>query len=84
MWVDDELSGRIDQLHAAMKRRLEFRDLKLTKTDVIKMLIRRSLDPALMEHGVVPEKMDLDEVLKAIDDQYERERDAARRAYKQR
>ena len=84
MWVDDELDGRINELHAAMKRRNEFRDLKLTKTDVIKMLIRRSLDTALMEYGVVPKDLDLDEVLEAIDDHCDRERGAARRAYKQR
>jgi hypothetical protein len=77
LWIDDELNGQIDQLHAAMKRRLEFRDLKLTKTDVFKMLIRRSIDDALLEHGVIPEnlmRMDPEEILEALDKRNDEQR----------
>jgi len=86
LWIDDELNGQIDQLHAAMKRRLEFRDLKLTKTDVIKMLIRRSLDDALLEYGVVPEnlkRMDPSEIIEALDKHHDERRALIVRRLKQ-
>lgn len=86
LWIDDELNDQIDQLHAAMKRRLEFRDLKLTRTDVFKMLIRRSIEHALLEHGVIPEnlkRMDPDEILEALDKQNDEQRALIVRRLKQ-
>ena len=85
MWLDDELNGQIDRLHETMKNRLEFRDLKLTKTDVLKMLIRRSIDETCLEYGFVPEHLresDPDEILVAIDKSHDESRELIARRLK--
>ena len=76
LWIDDELNAEIDRLHEVMLRKHLLRDLKLTKTDVIKMLIRRSLPSALVDHGEIPKGSDPDELLEALDDIQRAERDA--------
>ena len=76
LWIDDELNAEIDRLHEVMLRKHLLRDLKLTKTDVIKMLIRRSIGPALVEHDELPKNTDPDELLEALDDIQRAERDA--------
>jgi hypothetical protein len=79
LWIDDELNAEIDRLHKAMLQKHLLRDLKLTKTDVIKMLIRRSIGPALVEHGEVPKDADPGELLDALDGIHRAERDALAR-----
>jgi hypothetical protein len=76
LWIDDELNAEIDRLHEVMLRKHLLRDLKLTKTDVIKMLIRRSLPSALVDQGELPKNMDPSELLEALDDIQRAERDA--------
>jgi len=76
LWIDDELNAEIDRLHELMLQSSLLRDLKLTKTDVLKMLIRRSLPSALVEHGVLPRDTDPDELIEALDDIQQRERSA--------
>jgi hypothetical protein len=76
LWIDDELNAEIDRLHEVMLRKHLLRDLKLTRTDVIKMLIRRAIGPALVEHGELPKDADPDELLEALDDIHRAERDA--------
>ena len=87
MWLDDELNGQIDQLHETMKGRLEFRDLKLTKTDVLKMLIRRSLDDVCIEYGFIPERLhalDPEEILEELDRRNDESREVIARRLKER
>jgi hypothetical protein len=67
------MNERLDRLHSAMLSDPATRDLKLTKTDVIKMLIRRSLDWALLEQlREFPKDTDPEDVRKALDQQHNR------------
>jgi hypothetical protein len=69
LWVDDEMNEGLDQLHQAMLADPLLRDLKLTKTDVIKMLMRRSLPMALLEHGIFEEGADPMDAFRVVEDQ---------------
>jgi len=76
LWVDDEMNEGLDQLHQAMLADPLLRDLKLTKTDVLKMLIRRSLPMALLEHGIFEEGVDPMDAYGAIEDQQHKQAEA--------
>jgi hypothetical protein len=72
-WADDEMDERLDRLHRAMLSDPALRDLKLKKTDVIKMLIRRSLDWAVLEQlRELPEGTEPEDARKALDQQHNR------------
>jgi hypothetical protein len=69
LWIDDEMNDGLDQVHQAMLADPLLRDLKLTKTDVVKMLIRRSLPMALLEHGLFEEGVDPMDAYDVVEDQ---------------
>jgi hypothetical protein len=74
-WAEPELEERLLALHEGMKKDPRLRGLRLTKTDVLKMLIRQSLDWAEIEYmGIAPDKADPEEALAALDQQYQRHR----------
>jgi hypothetical protein len=72
-WAEPELEARLKALHEAMQRDPHMRGLKLTKTDVLKKLIRDSLDYAELEYlRKLPEGVDPEDVRKALDQQHNR------------